>query len=294
MPGFLDFPGSRACMLPGSWEKRRSFRILLPRQVVSSTTRHLGLRPPGALTAQTGNLPTALGAGAAVAPPPKKSPDARVLLRETERGPNYQRLSSQPSSPRCTSIPSVYTYTRSLTPRRSKAGIKRSCVFYQFLIVIQRKKKREPLLEEMVMGLGSLLLVFMMGLGLTLPSLAQNNHRYEHFLTQHYDPKPSGRDKRYCESMMVKRGLTTPCKDRNTFVHDTKNKIKAVCEDKNGTPYKGSLRKSKSPFQVTTCKHTGGSPRPPCYYKATSGSRDIVIACENGWPVHFDESFYRP
>lgn len=142
MPGFLDFPGSRACMVPGSWEKRRSFRILLPRQVVSSTTRHLGLRPPGALTAQTGNLPTALGAGAAVAPPPKKSPDARVLLRETERGPNYQRLSSQPSSPRCTSIPSVYTYTRSLTPRRSKAGIKRSCVFYQFLIVIQRKKKR--------------------------------------------------------------------------------------------------------------------------------------------------------
>ncbi|XP_039725752.1 angiogenin isoform X2 [Pteropus medius] len=155
-------------------------------------------------------------------------------------------------------------------------------------------RKGEPLLEEMVMDLGPLLLVFMMGLGLTLPTLAQNNYRYEHFLTQHRDANPRGRDKKYCESMMAKRGMTTPCKDRNTFIHASKKEIKAVCEDKNGTPYNGGLRKSKTPFQVTICKHTGGSPRPPCYYKATSGSRDIVIACEKGWPVHFDESFYRP
>lgn len=146
----------------------------------------------------------------------------------------------------------------------------------------------------MMTGLGPLLLVFMMGLDLTLPTMAQNNHRYKHFLTQHHDARPRGRDKKYCESMMVERGLTTPCKDRNTFIHGSKKRIKAVCEDTNGIPYNGAFRKSKSPFQVTTCKHTGGSPRPPCYYKATSGSRDIVIACENGWPVHFDESFYRP
>ncbi|XP_023380806.1 angiogenin-like [Pteropus vampyrus] len=97
----------------------------------------------------------------------------------------------------------------------------------------------------MMMGLGPLLLVFMMGLDLTLPTLAQNNHRYKQFLTQHYDARPSGRDKKYCESMMMRRGLTTPCKDRNTFIHSTINKIKAVCEDKNGTPYNGAFRKTQ-------------------------------------------------
>ncbi|XP_019487926.1 PREDICTED: angiogenin [Hipposideros armiger] len=146
----------------------------------------------------------------------------------------------------------------------------------------------------MMMCLGPLVLVFMLGLGLTPPTLAQNDSRYEHFLTQHYDAKPSGRGSRYCEIMMARRGLTTPCKDTNTFIHGTKNNIKAICGDKNGKPYMDAFRISKSAFRVTTCKHAGGSPRPPCRYRATAGFRDIVIACENGLPVHFDESFYRP
>ncbi|KAM5239462.1 angiogenin isoform 1-T6 [Hipposideros larvatus] len=146
----------------------------------------------------------------------------------------------------------------------------------------------------MMMCLGPLVLVFMLGLGLTPPTPTQNNSRYERFLTQHYDAKPSGRNRRYCEKMMASRDLITPCKDTNTFIHGTKNNIKAICGDKNGKPYMGTLRISKSPFQVTTCKHAGGSPHPPCQYRATAGFRDIVIACENDLPVHFDESFYRP
>ncbi|XP_023608647.1 angiogenin [Myotis lucifugus] len=146
----------------------------------------------------------------------------------------------------------------------------------------------------MMIGLGPLLLVFILGPCLTPPTLAQDDYRYRHFLEQHYDLNPRGRNDAYCDTMMRRRGLTSPCKDTNTFIHGTSNNIKAVCEDENGKPYGANFRISKSPFQVTTCKLRGGSNRPPCRYRATAGSRDIVIACEHGLPVHFDESFYRP
>ncbi|XP_031218276.1 angiogenin [Mastomys coucha] len=141
----------------------------------------------------------------------------------------------------------------------------------------------------MAMSPGPLLLVFVLGLVLTLPTLAQDDRRYRKFLNEHYDAKPKGRDDRYCESMMKKRGLTSPCKDTNTFIHDTTNNIKAIC-GRDGSPYEGNLIISNAPFQVTTCKHHGGSQRPPCRYRASKGYRRIVIACENGLPVHLDES----
>ncbi|KAM5338163.1 angiogenin isoform 1-T2 [Glossophaga mutica] len=145
----------------------------------------------------------------------------------------------------------------------------------------------------MMMGLGSLLLVFMLGLSLTPSTLAQDNDRYRRFLKQHYDLKPTGRNDRYCDSMMVKRDLTSPCKNINTFIHDTTTNIKAICDDKNGVPYGETFRQSKSSFQITTCKHIGQSPRPPCRYRANKGYRVVVVACEHGLPVHFDESFIR-
>ncbi|XP_058522120.1 angiogenin [Ochotona princeps] len=144
----------------------------------------------------------------------------------------------------------------------------------------------------MVMALGPLLLIFMLGLGVTPPTLAQDDSRYQRFLTRHYDAKPLGRNDRYCETMMRRRGMTSPCKDTNTFVHGNKKKIKAICEAKNGRPYGDNFRISTSAFQVTTCKHIGGSPLPPCRYRATAGLRNIVVACEGGLPVHFDESFF--
>ncbi|XP_065728887.1 angiogenin [Phocoena phocoena] len=140
----------------------------------------------------------------------------------------------------------------------------------------------------MVMFLRPLFFVFM--LGLTPLTLAQGDRKYRHFLSQHYDRQPTGRDDRYCESMMRRRDLINPCKEVNTFIHGSVNDIKGICEDKNGKAY-GDLRISKSPFQITTCKHRGGSPRPPCQYRATRGYRVIAIACENDWPTHFDESF---
>lgn len=93
-----------------------------------------------------------------------------------------------------------------------------------------------------------LLLVFVLGLVVIPPTLAQNE-RYEKFLRQHYDAKPKGRDDRYCESMMKERKLTSPCKDVNTFIHGNKSNIKAIC-GANGSPYRENLRMSKSPFQA--------------------------------------------
>ncbi|XP_003509257.3 angiogenin [Cricetulus griseus] len=143
----------------------------------------------------------------------------------------------------------------------------------------------------MTMSLGPLLLVFMLGLISIPPTLSQNDPRYITFLNQHYDAHPTGRDDRYCNSIMRRRKLTSPCKELNTFIHGTKDNIKAICET-SGTPYTNNLRKSTSQFQITICRHSGGSPRPPCRYRASRGFRYIVIACENGLPVHLDESFF--
>ncbi|XP_021044723.1 angiogenin-2-like [Mus pahari] len=143
----------------------------------------------------------------------------------------------------------------------------------------------------MAMSLGPLSLVFMLSLIVIPPTLAQNE-RYRHFLTQHFDANPRGRNDRYCETIMSQRDLTSPCKDVNTFIHGNSNNIKAVCGN-NGSPYGGNLRKSNSFFQVTTCTHIGRSPRRPCRYRASAGFRHIVIGCQSGWPVHFDETFIR-
>lgn len=143
----------------------------------------------------------------------------------------------------------------------------------------------------MTVSLGPLLLVFMLSLVVTPPTLAQNDPRYIKFLTQHYDANPSGHNDRYCESTMRKRDLTSPCKDINTFVHGSKDSIKAVC-GKDGEPYRNNLRISISQFQVTICKHRGGSPWPPCRYRASRGFRHIVVVCENDLPVHLDESVF--
>ncbi|XP_050998968.1 angiogenin [Acomys russatus] len=141
----------------------------------------------------------------------------------------------------------------------------------------------------MAMSLAPLLLVFMLGLVSIPPTLAQDDSRFTKFLTQHYDARPTGRDDRYCERMMRRRELTRPCKAVNTFIHSTKDSIKAIC-GANGEPYRGNLRISKSPFQVTTCTHNGGSPAPHAGTELPRGPETIVVSCEDGLPVHFDES----
>uniref|UniRef100_A0A803SKJ8 Ribonuclease A-domain domain-containing protein n=1 Tax=Anolis carolinensis TaxID=28377 RepID=A0A803SKJ8_ANOCA len=111
--------------------------------------------------------------------------------------------------------------------------------------------------------------------------------RYIHFLNQHRDsnPKPGNT---YCNKIMDIRGLTRPnCKEKNSFIHASDTAIKAVCGDR-GEPY-GTMRLSCDAFRVTTCNMKGGSTRPPCDYRQDNRPRYIVIACEQGYPVHYDE-----
>nr|XP_020668385.1 angiogenin-like [Pogona vitticeps] len=116
-----------------------------------------------------------------------------------------------------------------------------------------------------------------------------NNPRYEKFLNQHRDDPKSSFRGRYCDSIMSRRGLTRPeCKEVNTFIHGSKRDIQAVCAG-GGVPYR-NLTRSQHHFRVTTCTLRGGSTRPPCEYREDTSPRYIVIACVNGWPVHYDES----
>ncbi|XP_034991382.2 angiogenin isoform X1 [Zootoca vivipara] len=116
-----------------------------------------------------------------------------------------------------------------------------------------------------------------------------NNPRYEKFLSQHRDEPRSRFHGRYCNTLMGSRGLTKPeCKEVNTFIHGSKRQIRAVCAE-GGLP-SGELRKSRQHFRVTTCTLRGGSTRPPCEYKENISPRYIIIGCEGGWPVHYDES----
>ncbi|XP_067325620.1 angiogenin-like [Anolis sagrei] len=112
--------------------------------------------------------------------------------------------------------------------------------------------------------------------------------RYIHFLNQHRDNSNANTGGKYCDKLMAKRGLTRPnCKNTNSFIHATDSAIKDVCGNK-GEPY-GNLRLSCDSFRVTTCKLRGGSNRQPCKYTHDNRPRHIVIACDQGYPVHYDE-----
>uniref|UniRef100_A0A8C4SCQ3 Ribonuclease A-domain domain-containing protein n=1 Tax=Erpetoichthys calabaricus TaxID=27687 RepID=A0A8C4SCQ3_ERPCA len=123
-----------------------------------------------------------------------------------------------------------------------------------------------------------------------------NENGYQKFLRQHYDnPKTSNNN--YCNAMMEMRCMTNldppavnKCKEKNTFIHSTKNQIIAVC-DKAGVPLGGNLRRSTKPFSVSTCKIHGDPNVHPCKYRGGGrDTRQIVIACENRLPVHLDET----
>ncbi|KAK7136689.1 hypothetical protein R3I93_016894 [Phoxinus phoxinus] len=113
--------------------------------------------------------------------------------------------------------------------------------------------------------------------------------RYQKFLNQHRDPDMS---EQKCDSEMRKRGITgtgNGCKPVNTFIQANTNQIKAVCGG-GGTPQGGNLFKSNQPFPVITCRLQSGERPPRCeYHKGKKSTRYIVLGCEKGWPVHYEE-----
>ncbi|TFJ99632.1 regulator of G-protein signaling 11 [Platysternon megacephalum] len=114
---------------------------------------------------------------------------------------------------------------------------------------------------------------------------------YPQFLRQHVDnPKTRARDDRtYCNMMMQRRGMASPCKHTNTFVHAPARQLQDVCGPA-GRRVSRNLYDSNNRYRITTCRLAGGSTRPPCNYRGHSSTRRIRVACVGGLPVHYDRT----
>ncbi|XP_076983429.1 ribonuclease 4 [Tamandua tetradactyla] len=125
---------------------------------------------------------------------------------------------------------------------------------------------------------------------LVQPSWGQNR-LYQRFLRQHVDSQGKGGTVRYCNYMMQKRRMTVPqCKHVNTFIHEDIWDIHNICNNPSTRCNNGMMNCHVGVAKVTDCRETGGSTTQNCRYRATSSTRQIVIACDSNpaVPVHFD------
>ncbi|CAB1340047.1 unnamed protein product, partial [Coregonus sp. 'balchen'] len=115
--------------------------------------------------------------------------------------------------------------------------------------------------------------------------------RYQRFLLQHVT---GGMTIQNCQHVMSNLKLTGPdgkCKWKNTFIVANSNQVKAIC-GLGGTHRNLNLFESNNPFPVVICKRTGGDYHPNCTYKGSKPTRTVVIACDRGWPVHYDGDIF--
>ncbi|XP_067388393.1 ribonuclease-like [Emydura macquarii macquarii] len=135
--------------------------------------------------------------------------------------------------------------------------------------------------------------VLLLALGLLAGWLARLGHgaSYPQFLRQHVDnPKTRARnDRAYCNMMMQRRGMASPCKRTNTFIHAPASQLQAICGPA-GRPAGRNLHDSNSRYRLTVCRLAGGSSRPPCNYRGGRTTRRVRLACVGGLPVHYDRA----
>ncbi|XP_026213875.1 ribonuclease-like 3 [Anabas testudineus] len=112
--------------------------------------------------------------------------------------------------------------------------------------------------------------------------------RYEKFINQHINGQM--RENR-CDDVIRSRRITqtnsNDCKETNTFIRAGTGLVRGICGDA-GAPY-GLMRRSLKPFNVVVCKLKNQSRYPHCQYRGQDRTRYIVIACDQGFPVHFEE-----
>uniref|UniRef100_A0A8C8RWK4 Ribonuclease n=1 Tax=Pelusios castaneus TaxID=367368 RepID=A0A8C8RWK4_9SAUR len=135
-----------------------------------------------------------------------------------------------------------------------------------------------------------LLVVVLLPAGLALGRRETRHEKFQ-FLRQHVDnPKTRARDDRtYCNMMMQRRGMATPCKRTNTFVHAPATQLQAICGPA-GRGIGRNLHDSNTHYRLTTCWLAGASTRPPCNYRGGRSIRRIRVACVRGLPVHYDQT----
>ncbi|KAK7141257.1 hypothetical protein R3I93_015422 [Phoxinus phoxinus] len=121
---------------------------------------------------------------------------------------------------------------------------------------------------------------------------AEVRRRYEHFLTQHvYGAMTEQRCDRVIRERRITQSETSNnCKEVNTFIQANSNEVRAVCTG-GGTrlPENRDLYISENGFPVVMCTLRSGGRRPNCNYRGGTSFRKIVVACEGGWPVHYQE-----
>ncbi|XP_035383430.1 ribonuclease-like 3 [Electrophorus electricus] len=110
--------------------------------------------------------------------------------------------------------------------------------------------------------------------------------RYIHFLTQHvYGGMNTNKCSKVIGQRHITEGNTNNCKEINTFILATHEQVRAVCSD-GGTPKGRNLYESTKPFAVVICKRKPGA---SCVYNGKRSTRTIIVACDRGWPVHYQE-----
>ncbi|XP_065126450.2 ribonuclease-like 3 [Paramisgurnus dabryanus] len=120
---------------------------------------------------------------------------------------------------------------------------------------------------------------------------ADVRERYKTFLNQHVN---GNMNEHICTSVIRSRHITKPntneCKEVNTFIQANGNTVKSVCTGGGRIyNYQRNLYISLNPFPVITCTLKSGTRRPNCEYRGHKSTRYIVVACEQGWPTHYDE-----
>ncbi len=112
--------------------------------------------------------------------------------------------------------------------------------------------------------------------------------RYQKFLTQHLAPNVN---REMCTSEIRKRNIgseTGECKPVNSFIQADENLIKAVCARNNRL--NSNLFQNNQPFPLVTCRLQRGQ-WPNCeYYTGRLSTLYIVLACDQGLPVHYERS----
>ncbi len=133
-----------------------------------------------------------------------------------------------------------------------------------------------------------ILLLLLSVLSFTHGQPAYIRARYQKFLNQHLAPYVN---REMCTDVIRNRNIgseTGECKPVNTFIQANENEITAVCARNNRLNY--NLFQNNQPFSLVTCRLQSGQ-WPNCEYDTGwLSTRYIVLACEQGWPVHYERS----
>ncbi|XP_017569346.1 ribonuclease-like 3 [Pygocentrus nattereri] len=113
--------------------------------------------------------------------------------------------------------------------------------------------------------------------------------RYKHFLNQHvFGNMNTGLCDSVIRTRKITAGITNNCKEINTFILATHEQVRAVCQE-GGIPKGRNLYESTKPFAVVICRLRSGDRRPSCTYDGKRSTRTITVACDQQWPVHYEE-----